>query len=74
MAESGNPFAFRIALRRGVTLSALFEMNKIGELVLPVNGPEIKSQLLKMPCGEKLIDTDLCNAILPPYSILCRRA
>lgn len=42
MTESRNPFAFWIALRSGVTLSALFEMNKIGELVLLVNGPGTK--------------------------------
>lgn len=39
MTESGKPLAFWIALRRGVTLSALLAMNKMGVLVLPANGP-----------------------------------
>jgi hypothetical protein len=37
--ESGKPLAFCNALLRGVTLSALLAMKRIGKLVFPAYGP-----------------------------------
>ena len=37
--EPGKPAEFMRALRRGVTLSALLAMYRIGWLVFPVKGP-----------------------------------